>query len=258
MLIEKWCRAVKKCFEKNELLFALIWIGVYVLGLGNADVLSESMGVPKLITALLGLFLSLVLWGFVRKNRLKDYLGLCGLRLSPRQLLYFVPLIIISSVNFWNGLCMNYDVPTTLLFVISMCFVGFLEELIFRGLLFRAICRDGVKSAIIVSSLSFGVGHIVNLLLGAPLFETLLQLVYASAIGFCYTALFCASGSIVPCIISHALVNSTSAFAVEPSNSRQLIIALIQTLLSVSYGLWLLRRGRAFSDLSAEVEHGSI
>ena len=249
---------MKKLFEKNELLFALLWIGVYVLGLGNADMLSESIGVPKLISALLGLFLSLVLWSFVRKNRLKEYLGLCGLQVRPRRLLYFVPLIIISSVNFWNGLCMNYDVLTALLFVISMCFVGFLEELIFRGFLFRAMCHDGMKWAIIVSSLSFGVGHIVNLLLGAPLFETLLQLVYASAIGFCYTAVFCACGSIVPCIISHALVNSTSAFAVDASNSCQLIIALIQTLLSVSYGLWLLRRSPALSDSHTEVDHGSI
>lgn len=249
---------MKKLFEKNELLFALLWIGMYVIGLGNADVLSESIGVPKLISALLGLFLSLVLWAFVRKNSLKEYLGLCGLTVSPRQLLYFVPLIMISSVNFWSGLCMNYDVLTAVLFVISMCFVGFLEELIFRGFLFRAMCRDGIKTAIIVSSLSFGVGHIVNLLLGAPLFETLLQLVYASAIGFCYTAVFCACGSIVPCIISHALVNSSSAFAVDPSDSRQLIIALIQTLLSIGYGLWLLRRSPVLSDSCAEVDHGSI
>lgn len=249
---------MKKLFEKNELLFALLWIGVYVLGLGNADILSESIGVPKLVTALLGLFLSLVLWNFVRKNSLKEYLGLCGLTVSPRQLMYFVPLIIISSVNFWNGLCMNYDVLTTVLFVISMCLVGFLEELIFRGFLFRAMCRDGMKTAIIVSSLSFGVGHIVNLLLGAPLFETLLQLVYASAIGFCYTAVFCACGSVVPCVISHALVNSTSAFAVDASDSRQLIIAIIQTLLSVGYGLWLLRRGPAFSAPGTEVKHGTV
>lgn len=249
---------MKKLFEKNELLFALLWIGIYVLGLGNADVISESIGVPKLITALLGLFLSLILWGFVRNNKLKEYLGLCGLAVSSRQLLHFIPLIVISSVNFWNGLCMNYDVLTAVLFIVSMCFVGFLEELIFRGFLFRAMCRDGMKTAIVVSSLSFGVGHIVNLLLGEPLFETLLQLVYASAIGFCYTAVFCASGSIVPCIISHALVNSTSAFAADASDSRQLIIALVQTLLSVGYGLWLLRCGCVFSDSHSEVKHGSF
>lgn len=239
---------MKKMFEKNELLFALLWIGAYVIGLGNADMLSESIGVPKLITALLGFALTLVLWGFVRKNRLEGYLGLCRIAVSPRQLLYFVPLIIISSVNFWGRLCVNYDALTTVLFIVSMCFVGFLEELVFRGLLFKAMCRDGIKTALIVSSLSFGVGHIVNLLLGAPLFETVLQLVYASAIGFCYTAVFCACGSIVPCIISHALVNSTSAFAVDASDSRQLIVSLIQTMLSIGYGLWLLRRGPVFSE----------
>jgi membrane protease YdiL (CAAX protease family) len=103
------------------------------------------------------------------------------------------------------------------------------------------MCRSNVKTAILVSSLTFGMGHIVNLLLGAPLLDTLLQLVYASAIGFCYTAIFCAGGSIVPCILSHAFVNSTSVFAVEPSGTMHILITILQTVFSVSYGLWLLR-----------------
>ena len=106
------------------------------------------------------------------------------------------------------------------------------------------MCKSNVKSAIIVSSLTFGVGHAVNLLLGAPLLETLLQLVYASAIGFCFTALFYVGGSIIPCIISHAFINSTSIFAREAGDEMSIVVALVQTLLGLSYGLWLLRRNK--------------
>ena len=149
---------------------------------------------------------------------------------------------MISSVNLWCGLRANYPAITALLSVISMCFVGFLEEVIFRGLLFKAMSRDGLRTAVIVSSLTFGFGHIVNLLLGAPLLETLLQLIYASAVGFCYTAILLCCGSILPCIISHAAVNSLSAFASEPSNTVLVIIAAVQTVISVAYGIWLLKR----------------
>jgi membrane protease YdiL (CAAX protease family) len=95
----------------------------------------------------------------------------------------------------------------------------------------------------VVSSLTFGVGHIVNLLLGAPLLDTLLQLMYASAIGVCYTAVFCVSGSILPCVVSHVFVNSTSIFAQELSNRENILIAVAQTILSIGYGIWLLRKG---------------
>ena len=129
-----------------------------------------------------------------------------------------------------------------ILYIISMCLVGFLEEVIFRGLLFKGMCKTNVKAAILVSSLTFGAGHIVNLLLGAPLLDTLLQLVYASAVGFCFTAIFYVGGSLWPCIISHALVNSTSVFAVEPGVEGRVVTAVIQTVIGIGYGVWLLRR----------------
>lgn len=231
---------MKKLFEKDEVLFAVLWIVIYVVGFSNADSISEAMGMPKLLTACFGLVLSTVLYLFIRKNHLQQYWGLCPFKGNLRSFLYFVPLILISSVNLWCGLRWNYSVTTSLLNVISMCFVGFLEEVIFRGLLFKGMCRSNVKTAILISSLTFGMGHIVNLLLGEPLLGTMLQLVYASAIGFCYTAIFHAGGSILPCILSHAVVNSLSTFAVEPTNAVQILIAVVQTVLSTTYGIWLL------------------
>lgn len=137
---------------------------------------------------------------------------------------------------------MNHSVLVSILSVISMCFVGFLEELIFRGFLFKSMAKTNLKAAVIVSSLTFGMGHAINLLMGAPLVATLLQLVYASAVGFCYTAIFLASGSIWLCIISHAVVNSCSVFLSQPTGIMQIIIAAVQTVIGVVYGLWLLKR----------------
>lgn len=236
--------SMKKLFEKDETWFAIVWIIIYVLGFSNADAISDSIGIPKLLTVLVGIIMITFLYGFIVKNSLERYFGLCSIQGNYKKYLYFIPLMIISSVNLWNGVQFNGGTLDTFLFIVSMCFVGLLEEIIFRGLLFKGMCKTNVLSAIIVSSITFGMGHIVNLLLGAPVFETILQLIYASAIGFCYTAVFYTSGSILPCILSHVIVNSTSIFAIEPTDSFQIFMTVVQTILSVGYGIWLLKSQR--------------
>ena len=233
---------MKKFFDKDEVWFAVAWIFVYVVGFANADSLSVAIGIPKLLTVLFGFMLTIILYGFIRTHHLSHHFGLCFPTHKPNAYLYYLPLILISSVNFWCGVTVQASFPEIVLYILSMCLVGFLEEVIFRGLLFKGMCKSNVTAAIIVSSLTFGVGHIVNLFLGEPVFDTLLQLVYASAIGFCYTAIFHVSGSILPCIISHAFVNSTSIFAIEPSPAGNIVITIVQTILGVGYGLWLLRK----------------
>ncbi len=232
---------MKKLFEKSEIWFAVLWIIIYVVGFSTADSISESIGIPKLVTAVFSLAMSAVLFFFVKKNDLMAYFGLCKVQGSGRKFLYFLPILLISSVNLWNGVTCKSSVTEAVLFVISMLCVGFLEELIFRGFLFKAMCRDNVKTAIVVSSLTFGFGHIVNLLRGEALAETLCQIIYASAIGFCFTVLFYVGKSIIPCIIAHAVVNSTSIFGIEGNMMLGLISTVVITVVSIAYGVYLLR-----------------
>ena len=239
---------MKKLYHKDPVWFAVLWIVIYVLAFGNADNLSEVIGAPKLLTVLVGILLSILLWRFLRRNSLAGEYGLCHLQKRCRDFLYFLPLILISSVNFWNGLALQAAGLTILLYILSMFCVAFLEEVIFRGLLFRSLYRQNITMAIWVSSLTFGFGHIVNLVFGEPVLPTLMQLVYASAIGFCYTAIVYVGGSLLPCILSHAFVNATSIFAPEPDTAHLILTTAIQTILGIGYGLWLLRN----ADLTTE------
>ena len=231
---------MKKLFHKDEIWFAVVWIVAYVVLFSTGDMLSDAIGLPKLITVAVGLVMSAVLYLFIRKNKLQEYLGLCAVKGSDKGLLWFLPLAVISSVNLWGGIAVQGSATEILLYVVSMCFVAFLEEVFFRGLLFKGMCRENVTAAIVVSSVTFGMGHAVNLLMGAPVLDTLLQLVYASAVGFCFTAVFLAGGSIWPCILAHAFVNGTSVIARPQSFELQLLTAGAQTVVSIAYGLWLL------------------
>lgn len=124
-----------------------------------------------------------------------------------------------------------------------MFFVGFLEEIIFRGLLFNEMRKDGLPLAIIVSSLTFGIGHIINLIngSGSDLLSNILQVVYATAAGFMFVMIYLKTESLVMCILFHFLFNALSVFSVESTNIvEDIITSGIITLVSLSYGLYLL------------------
>lgn len=233
---------MKRLYEKNELTFSLMWIGLYVVLFSAADNLSRDLGTEKVITAPLCLIFVLILAGWIKKSGLCEKYGLQKVKVDYRRYLYFLPLILIASINLWGGLTLKLSVGETILYVVSMMCVGFIEEVIFRGFLFKALCRENLKQAMIISSLTFGIGHIVNLLNGAQMFETLLQICYAVAIGFLFTVIFHRSRSLVPCIITHSAINSLSTFAAgERSTAFYIIAAAILTVVSLTYAAWILK-----------------
>ncbi|MBP5193006.1 MAG: CPBP family intramembrane metalloprotease, partial [Eubacterium sp.] len=116
--------------------------------------------------------------------------------------------------------------------------VGFLEEIIFRGFLFLGMAEKNIKSAILVSSVTFGIGHIVNLLNGKPVLETLLQIVFATAVGFVLVMLFHKGKSLIPCIIFHSINNALSAISDEEASLK--FFGSVENELYISVGFSLI------------------
>ncbi|MCM1296612.1 MAG: CPBP family intramembrane metalloprotease [Muribaculaceae bacterium] len=236
---------MKKLYEKSELKFSLFWIIAYVVLFSVADQFSGSLGIKKVVTAPAGIVMALFLFCWIRGQGLSGKYGLCPFRGNWKDYLYFVPLLLIMSVNLWNGATMNVSVLETVLYILSMLCVGFIEEIVFRGFLFKALCKNSVKKAVLVASVTFGIGHIVNLLNGAEVLLTLLQICYATAIGFLLTIIFYKGKSLVPCIIAHGVVNSLSIFAVHDSQVFDIVTAAVLCVLSAGYALWILKADAA-------------
>ena len=136
---------------------------------------------------------------------------------------------------------MSVSVTETALFVVKMLCVGFIEEILFRGFLFNALAKDNKKLAVLISSLTFGAGHLVNLFNGADFLSTVLQICYAAAIGFLFTIIFIRSKSLWPCIITHSAINSLSAFSVDGDVTFDVITSLILIVVSVGYALFIIK-----------------
>jgi len=235
---------MKKLYERHEIIFAIVWIVLYVNVFSLADNASRSLGVEKLITFPAAAIMCIFLFLWLRRHGLNKKYGLCSPKVKARDMLYYLPLLLIVSCNAWFGLTLNMSVLESLLYVLSMLCVGFLEELIFRGFLFKAMSRDGIKSAIIVSSVTFGIGHIVNLFngSGAELLPTLLQVCYAVAAGYMFVIIFYRSGSLIPCILAHSGINMLSAFGVEPGSAGRIFSAAALCVISLSYAIYLNRK----------------
>ena len=162
--------------------------------------------------------------------------------------MYYLPLVIIVSTAFWGGIKLQYGFPEALFYVISMLCVGFLEEVIFRGLLFRAMEKDNLRTAIVVSALTFGLGHIVNLFNGSgsdPV-STLIQIVFAVLVGFVLVLIFYHGKSLIPCILFHSANNALKVFSAERDLSPQTELALNLALIVVVLGGYVLYLMKTF------------
>ena len=233
---------LKKLYDKSRIWFAVAWIVAYCVLMSAGDVLSAALGVDKSLTLVIGIVLSAVLLMFLKKNGLFSEYGLCASGTSARSMLYYVPILIMLSANLWYGVTMNYGVLETVLYIFTMLFVGFLEEIIFRGLLFEAMRKDSVKAAVIVSSVTFGIGHIINLFngSGAELIPNLLQIVYATAAGFMFVMIYMRSRSLIVPIAAHGIFNALSVFAAEVEALEfQILTCALLTVITGGYAIYL-------------------
>ena len=200
---------MKTFFLKHETLCCISLIILYIVSNMFISITSYS-GV--IVNTLLSIFLiGLIIY----LDRVKYY-GLVSVK-DSKKFLYFIPLMLIISVNLWNGININNSVVEIICHIISMINIGFIEEIIFRGFLFKMMAKDDLKSAIIVSSITFGIGHIINLFTGGEFLSTLMQIFYCISIGYLFVMIFYKSGSLIPCIMCHSIFNALSIFHVDGS-----------------------------------------
>ncbi len=234
---------MKRLYDKSKLLFAVMWIIAYCVLMSVGDSLSAMLGAEKSVTLAVGIVLSAILLVFLKRNGLFETYGLCRLKASARSMLYYIPIFVMLTANLWYRVTLNSGILETVLYMLAMLCVGLLEEVIFRGLLFEAMRKDSVKAAVIVSSVTFGLGHIINLVngSGADLLPNLLQIVYATAAGFMFVMMYMKTGSLLGCIAAHGTFNALSVFASDANAApgMRILTAILLTAITGAYAAYL-------------------
>ncbi len=241
--------------SQKETILTIGSIVLYVVALGTASNFASSRGinieeqVANKYTLPLVIALSIITLGYLFLTKTWKYYGLCKGTTPAKNVLYYLPLVVIATPNLWFGITFR-GWQITIIHIIYMIGVAFLEEIIFRGFLLRSDLRDcKLGTAIVISAVTFGIGHIVNLLTGingADVFLTLMQVVYATAIGFAFVMLTLSTESLVPCIIAHAFINSTSILGPDiVSNQMQYFVTFMITVVGIVYSILLWKKNEA-------------
>ena len=204
---------MRKLYEKKEILFAVLWIVAYCVIIGT---IRGNFGDESIYMLIALLVFTAGITAFVKVNHLEEKYGLAGWPKDTKKYLFIIPMWILATGNIWDGFSPSYQGASLVIATLSMILVGFVEEMIFRGFLFRAMLgKDKTIVAIIISAVTFGIGHIVNLFTGQASFETAMQIIFAISWGFILTMVCLRSGSIIPCIIAHSMIDALSLFGAD-------------------------------------------
>ena len=221
---------------------AVLWIVIYVVVVNVGDLISEALGVENLATSLLLVGLSLGLLFYVRRNGWLSYYGLASFGAEHLQrMLYYAPLLVIIAIMWLRGVKPGLGLREIALICLLMICVGFLEELLFRGFLLRGILKtSSLNRAVLISGITFGIGHIVNLARGMSPAEQTIQIVAGIFLGIVLAYCAVASGTIIPQAIFHTLLN-ISGNLTSSSVEVETMVLLATVVISVFYSLYLRR-----------------
>jgi CAAX amino terminal protease family. len=137
---------------------------------------------------------------------------------EPKKALWHVwPIIVLGVLNgfslFDGTIKIDFSRPALdLLFLLAPLSTGFVEELVCRGFVLTVMLdkygstKKGCYKAVLLSSLLFGLVHMLNFVTGrGTLIQVGSQAVYAIFFGVYFAAIFIRCNSLWPVIITHAL-----------------------------------------------------
>ncbi|MBQ9791410.1 MAG: CPBP family intramembrane metalloprotease, partial [Clostridia bacterium] len=134
-----------------------------------------------------------------------------GLFIYGAMAIVYIILNYISGISEFDRTFMQ-ALPYLVLFFFMCLGIGFVEEMIFRGIVLnffkKLLCNHkcGVVVSIIISSVLFGMCHLLNLI-STPnmIVSTIVQVLYASIIGAYFAVIYIKSGNIWAPIILHTV-----------------------------------------------------
>ena len=129
---------MKKLYDKNELWFALIWIFIYC---GVSIPIRGKYGDDSIFMLLGLLLIAAGIFAFVKKYNLGEKYGWVKWQRKASDYWFYIPMLILMTGNLWRGFVLAYSGVSQVFAVLSMLLIGFIEEMLFRGFLFRILLK---------------------------------------------------------------------------------------------------------------------
>lgn len=240
-----------KLYKNKAVLHSLVWLMIYLLLNTITGNIASSISVEPYITgAIPNLLLVVICLFYLKKSQIA---GEIGLFTKPAEksttMLFYIPVLILPFLNLFYGINKELSQAKILALLAMYIGVGFMEEIIFRGLMFKALTQKWNHYAVVAFiSFTFAIGHIVSIVaIGQSTEDTILQIINAFVVGFMFMGVILASGNLTICIITHFLYNFIASISlVDSTHTEIIIISLIITVLYFIYLLLCTKKVKAY------------
>lgn len=221
----------ERFFTKHPYIFVVAMIIVFIISGFVSALIMSFFGFSNLINAnnyldsnlssfisevVAIIFLLSVAWKlkffdqtFFSKRNLKT-----GVFLSIPMLIIAVLWNILPPVLYNDSSLFRVDVCLIIVAFINTLAIGFTEEILFRGLIFRNFLRrygmtkKGIYLSIIISSIIFGLVHALNGISSSP-DAVIQQVIYATAMGVICALFYLITGNLLVPVLCHGLFDFT-------------------------------------------------
>jgi hypothetical protein len=227
-------------FSQKHPVWTVVIIEVLLLlavsAAGTYATIKELSYTAPVLLSFIPIVLVLIIY-FTAKHKWSE-LGFRSLNtISSGKWIYYAPLVVILITISFKGF-REINASEILFFLFFTLLVAFVEESIYRGLIFKTLLNKGAKTAVITSSILFSITHLLNALSSTDMTQILLQLVYALLIGFVLALLMLKNNNIVPLILFH-FVHNLIQFIGNDNTSEYMGIDLFILLVLAVHGVWL-------------------
>lgn len=234
-----------KLYQRSEISHCLAWLVIYlVLNTITGNMASRDAD-HYYISAVPNLLLAVICFIYLHKTKIRKEIGLAEKPTEKASImLYYIPLFTLPLLSFSYGIKTDLTMIDVSLLLCMYAGVGFMEEIIFRGLMFQALSKKWNPVVVVVFiSCTFAVGHITSMTaIGQSGADTVLQIINALVVGFMFMLVMIASRNITACIIAHILYNFIANLTnISSANTEIILISFIITALYFVY--LLLRSG---------------
>jgi len=239
---------MKKLYETKAVLHSLIWLAFYlVLNTITGNIANALKMDSDVISAIPNLLLAVICFVYLLRTKISTDIGLLTKPTEKSStMLFYLPLLVLPFLSLIYGFNTSLSPLNIVLTLCMFIGVGFMEEIVFRGLMLRALEKKWNRYAVVAFiSFTFAIGHIVSMVaVQQSGMDTVLQIINAFIVGFMFMQVFLASKNLTVCVITHILYNFIAHISMV--NSTHTIIIVINAIITVLYLIYLIFRSKNF------------
>ena len=160
----------------------------------------------------------------IKKIKIENIIGISSLYKWENKYLNVIPiyLIVLGVLSILSKDLTQIKLENLTILFLACLTVGFAEEFLFRGVVLSFFLKkyharkNGILLSTLYSAIIFGSFHFLNLTKNDNVVAVIIQVVFATFIGFFFGALVLKTNKIVPVAITHGLINFFFSIAFLP------------------------------------------